>query len=46
MCGLFDYKVKNLIRTRIININLGNLKIGKFRKFSKFELDQLLENIN
>ncbi len=45
MCGLFEYKVKNLIRTRIININLGNLKVGKFRKFSKVELDQLMANI-
>jgi len=46
MCGLFDYKVKNLIRTRIININLGPLKVGKFRKFSKIELDGLLDNVN
>ena len=32
MCRHFNYKVKNLKRTRIINISLGSLKIGKFRK--------------
>ena len=33
MCNLFDYKVKSLIRTRIMNIELGSMKVGKFRKF-------------
>ena len=38
MCNLFDYKVKSLIRTRIMNIELGSMKVGKFRKFFLNEL--------
>ena len=41
MCHLFDYKVKSLVRTRIININLGSLKLGRFRKFLPNELEGL-----
>ncbi len=41
MCHLFDYKVKSLIRTRIINISLGSLKLGRFRKFLSSELGEL-----
>ncbi len=45
MCALFDYKVKQLVRTKIINIELGNLKPGKFRKFSMSELEILNKHI-
>ncbi len=45
MCKLFNYKVKSLIRTRIINIQLGNLRTGKFRKFSKTEIEILNKNL-
>ena len=45
MCNFFDYKVKSLIRTRIINIQLGNLRSGKFRKFSKNEIRILNEHL-
>lgn len=41
MCNLFDYKVKSLIRTRIMNIELGSMKVGKFRKFFLNELQGL-----
>ena len=41
MCNLFDYKVKSLIRTRIMNIDLGSMKVGKFRKFFPNELQGL-----
>ena len=41
MCNLFDYKVKSLIRTRIMNIELGSIKVGKFRKFFPNELQGL-----
>ena len=41
MCNLFDYKVKSLIRTRIMNIELGSMKVGKFRKFFPNELQGL-----
>ena len=45
MCRYFNYKVKNLKRTRIINISLGSLKIGKFRKFTPYELESLMDHL-
>ncbi len=41
MCALFEYKVKSLVRTRIMDIKLGNLKVGKYRKFSFEELKKI-----
>ncbi len=41
MCNLFDYKVKSLIRTRIMNIELGSIKAGRFRKILPYELEEL-----
>ena len=45
MCRHFEYKVKNLRRTRIINISLGTLKVGKFRKFTPYELQSLKKHL-
>ena len=45
MCRHFNYKVKNLKRTRIINISLGSLKTGKFRKFTPYELESLMDHL-
>jgi 23S rRNA pseudouridine2604 synthase len=42
MCEYLNYEVKSLKRLRIMNISLGNLKIGKYRSFSKNELQSLL----
>ncbi len=41
MCALFEYKVKSLVRTRIMDIKLGNLKVGKYRKFTFEELKKI-----
>ena len=41
MCALFEYKVKSLVRTRIMDIKLGNLKVGKYRKFTSEELKKI-----
>ena len=41
MCALFEYKVKSLVRTRIMDIKLGNLKVGKYRKFTFEEIIKL-----
>lgn len=38
MCEALGYNVKKLNRIRIMNINLGNLKIGQWRDLSKKEL--------
>jgi 23S rRNA pseudouridine2604 synthase len=42
MCDYFGYKVKTLKRIRIMNIELGNLKVGKYRSFTPAELQELL----
>lgn len=38
MCEALGYNVKKLNRIRIMNINLGNLKIGQWRDLTKKEL--------
>ena len=42
MCEVFGYEVKRLQRVRIINIRLGNLKIGRWRNLTEAELRGLL----
>lgn len=43
MCEYFDYEVQKLKRVRIININLDELRPGKYRHFTKKELEDLLQ---
>lgn len=45
MCEALDYQVKDLVRTRIMNVELGNLKEGEYRKLTDEELDCLYEQI-
>lgn len=42
MCEVFGYGVKRLRRVRIINVRLGNLKPGQWRKLTDAELRGLL----
>jgi 23S rRNA pseudouridine2604 synthase len=42
MCAAFGYRVRRLQRVRIINIRLGNLKLGQWRDLSAAELQGLL----
>lgn len=42
MCEYLDYEVRKLKRIRIINISLGDLAIGRYRSFTKNELNTLL----
>ncbi|MGQ3058044.1 MAG: pseudouridine synthase [Nevskia sp.] len=42
MCAAFDYKVVRLQRVRIINVRLGNLKVGAWRDLTPDELKGLL----
>lgn len=42
MCSYLGYSVSSLKRVRIMNIELGNLKVGKYRSFTKKELEDLL----
>lgn len=41
MCEYFGYKVVKLVRVRIMNIKLGNLKEGTYRNITKEELKEL-----
>lgn len=45
MCEKLERTVLDLKRERIMNIELGNLKSGKFRKIEGAELAKLLESI-
>ena len=41
MCEYFDFKVVGLKRIRVVNIKLGNLKIGEYRDLTTEELEEL-----
>ena len=43
MCETLGYKVMTLKRIRIMNINLGKLKLGTYRNVTDKELDELLK---
>ena len=45
MCEYFGYRVKKLERVRIMNISLGDLPIGKYRKVTDEEYNELLKMI-
>ena len=45
MCEALGYEVKDLVRTRIMNIELGKLREGEYRKLTDRELDCLYEQI-
>jgi len=43
MCYKLGYQVKELIRVRIVNVELGNLKSGEWKKLGESELEGLFE---
>ena len=46
MCEHLDFEVRTLRRVRIMNIELGNLKKGKLRHFTKEEFEGMQELIS
>ena len=46
MCSNLGYKVVKLKRIRIMNIELGNLPVGQYRKVTDSELKELMRNFN
>ncbi|MED4599914.1 23S rRNA pseudouridine(2604) synthase RluF [Paenibacillus validus] len=46
MCAAFGYEVRRLKRTRIMNIKLGGLPVGKWRDLAPDELAELLRRID
>lgn len=45
MCEALGYQVKALKRVRVMNIVLGDLKVGTYRNLTEQEMKQLLEQI-
>ncbi|GAB1534303.1 MULTISPECIES: 23S rRNA pseudouridine(2604) synthase RluF [Brevibacillus] len=45
MCQVFGYQVRKLERVRIMNIGLGNLKLGQWRNLTAKELTDLNKNL-
>lgn len=41
MCEYLGYEVKTLKRTRIMNVSLGNLKIGEWRELTSKEMEEI-----
>ncbi len=41
MCQVFGYRVRKLVRVRVMNIELGDLPVGKFRELSDDEVIRL-----
>ena len=46
MCKYFDYNVVKLKRVRIMNVNLGNLPVGKYRELETHELKTLKRSLD
>ncbi len=46
MCGELGYRVTGLKRTRIMNLRLGRLKTGDFRKVTPREWEELLQQLD
>lgn len=46
MCESLGYDVKKLMRIRVMNIELGDLPVGKWRELTKTEIAQLKTRLN
>lgn len=46
MCEALGYRVKSLRRVRIMNIHLGNLKLGHWRNLTPFEMTELMRQLD
>ena len=45
MCEALHYRVKRLVRVRIMNIELGDLKPGEYRAVTRKEFARLQEQL-
>ena len=46
MCETLGYRVKTLKRVRIMNIHLGNLKLGQWRNLTSSEMAELMRRLD
>lgn len=45
MCEYFGYDVRRLVRVRVMNIELGDLKVGRYRDITKTEREELFREL-
>lgn len=45
MCDHFGYEVRRLVRVRVMNIELGNMKSGRYRNITKAEREELYREL-
>lgn len=45
MCNAYDYQVIRLLRVRVMNIELGNLKLGQYRELTESEIASLVAEL-
>jgi pseudouridine synthase len=45
MCEYLDFRVVTLKRVRIMNVQLGNLKVGMWRDLTEKEMDELKKSL-
>ena len=45
MCGYFGYTVTRLVRIRVMNVELGNLKSGRIRDLTESEREELFKEL-
>ncbi|MCR5357424.1 MAG: 23S rRNA pseudouridine synthase F, partial [Lachnospiraceae bacterium] len=41
MCEVFGYRVRKLVRVRVMNVELGELPLGKYRYLTDDEVGEL-----
>jgi 23S rRNA pseudouridine2604 synthase len=46
MCSFFGYKVVRLQRIRIMNIELGSLRVGQWRELTPAEVKGLMKEVD
>ncbi len=45
MCEYFGYDVRRLVRIRVMNIELGDMKVGRYRNITKAEREELFREL-
>lgn len=45
MCDHFGYEVRRLVRVRVMNVELGNMKVGRYRNITKAEREELYRGL-
>ena len=46
MCEYFGYRVEKLQRIRIMNIEIGDLEVGKYSNLTKEEYETLMRTLS